>query len=243
MSGNTFKRSEINCLVYEIVCNVLLTAFGIPTPEISLVTITRESFRDSQIKINKRHFRPGIIGLGFKEVPKSDLLTELVYPGSKWEFNKIYNATDIIRIAIFDLWVENTDRHSDNYNLISTLEPKHGKFVMYAIDHAFSFGGLSAINTFSPLSEVSSYRKLIESQYFKYTTAYINKDERLQILNDFITLIEKSDLMAIIGQIFAHLPNSWGIKTELQGRIIDFLGDTKRINKINQLVTRKLEFK
>ena len=63
-SGKSFDKTEINCLVYEMVCTRLLQLLGIPTPDLALVTVRTDSIAPGQVKINKRYIKDGIIGIG-----------------------------------------------------------------------------------------------------------------------------------------------------------------------------------
>jgi len=53
---------------------------------------------------------------------------------------KILNPNDILKIALFDLWVENEDRRPTNNNIL--LSPSNKGFVLNPIDHAFTFSTL-----------------------------------------------------------------------------------------------------
>jgi len=137
-SGKSMDKTEINCLVFEMVCTKLLQRLHIPVPEQALVTINAESYVPGQLKTNKKYIRDGIIAWGSKEITQTDLIKEIEQIQKKKDFNKLLNPDDLIRIAIFDLWVDNADRHSGNYNLLVKMED--GKLAIITIDHAFSFG-------------------------------------------------------------------------------------------------------
>lgn len=172
-SGKSLNKKEINCLVFEMVCTKLLQELGIPVPEQALITINENSISPGQLKVNKKYIKQGVIAWGSKEILQADLVKEIELIRMKKEFNRLKNPADLIRIAIFDLWVDNADRHQENYNLLLKME--EGKLKIIAIDHAFTFGGLKGMNIFNPSILPTSYKKLIESQYFLSVVKHFNK--------------------------------------------------------------------
>ena len=145
-SGKSFDKREINCLVFEMICTKLLKALSTPTPEQALVTITPDSYFKHQLKANRRTLKDGIIAWGSKQIEQADIVKGIELLLKQKEFNRYSNPSDLIKIAIFDLWTDNVDRHSENYNLLVGVEDKKLKII--AIDHAFAFGGLNGMNTY-----------------------------------------------------------------------------------------------
>jgi len=165
-SGKSFNKTEINCLVFEMICTRLLQHLFITVPEQALVSINENSYQTEKLITNKRYIKHGIIAWGSMEILQADLVKEIEQINNKTEFNKLKNPDDLIRIAIFDIWVDNVDRHLDNYNLLTKLED--GKLKFIPIDHAFTFGGLKGMDIFNPTTSALSIRKLIESPYFLF---------------------------------------------------------------------------
>ncbi|GAB4479940.1 MAG: hypothetical protein OHK0057_32790 [Thermoflexibacter sp.] len=95
------------------------------------------------MKANKRYTKPNIIAFSSKEIPNSHLITDFEVIEKEQDFHKIINPLDLIKIAIFDLWVDNNDRGKAlkiwgyNYNLL--FAPFLGKQQIFAFDHAFYF--------------------------------------------------------------------------------------------------------
>jgi hypothetical protein len=224
-----------------MVCTKLLQELSIPVPEQALITINENSISPGQLKVNKKYIRDGVIAWGSKEILQADLVKEIELIRKKKEFNRLKNPADLIRIAIFDLWVDNADRHQENYNLLLKME--EGKLKIIAIDHAFTFGGLKGMNIFNPSILPSSYKKLIESQYFHSVVKHFNKSERLEIVNQLVSLIGQLDIEKIINEVFAQIPQQWEINPTLRKRIIDFLQSKQRIGIIQQICTQFLQEK
>ncbi|RTL58389.1 MAG: hypothetical protein EKK37_08615 [Sphingobacteriales bacterium] len=229
----SFNKLEIHCLVYEIVCSRLLQHFEIPTPEIAIATLNKDSYDVKSLKRNRRKALPGSQCFASKEIIDADLLRDTEIINRKKEFNKYSNKQDLIRIALFDLWVDNKDRKEGNYNLLTHLENDRKK--IYAFDHAFTFGGLEELNIFNPNSEVSPYKKLITSIFFKSFVKHLTKAERLYIVKEFVSRIKDSEpeIKDIIEDVFKQIPAEWQVQAGLKERIIGFLLSPIRIQKLN----------
>lgn len=221
-----------------MVCTTLLQELKVPTPEHALVTIADGSYAKGQIKANKRYIRPGVIALGSKEIERSDLIKEIEVVKKRTEFNRLLNPDDLIRIGLFDLWVDNKDRHSDNYNLLTKME--EGKLQYIAIDHAFAFGGLTGMNIFNETTPVNPNRKLIQSQYLKSVVRFIAQKEQLQIIKGFLSLLKELPINDLIDEVFSQIPQQWQISPVLKGRIIAFLQSQQRLVSLQQIISLDL---
>jgi len=86
------------------------------------------------------------------------LVDDLVRYRTPSDFNKLKNPEDLIRIALFDLWVANMDRGKDleffgkpeqhNFNLLTT--PVKGGHRLVPIDHASILGNSLFLRDFRP---------------------------------------------------------------------------------------------
>jgi hypothetical protein len=238
-SGKSFKKSELNCLVFEMVCTRLLQSLQIPVPGEALILINENSITHGQLKVNKRYIQDGVIAWGSKEIPGTDLVKEIENVQSKREFNRLFNPEDLIRIAIFDLWVDNVDRHLGNYNLLLKME--NGKLQIITIDHAFSFGGLKGMNIFNEKTIPDTNNKLIGSRYFCTVINHINKKQRLEIANQFLSLVSKVDIQKTVHEVFADIPAQWSVNETLKKRMIDFLQSGQRQQVLKQICYQQLQ--
>jgi hypothetical protein len=238
-SGKSMDKNEISCLVFEMICTRLLQRLHIPVPDQALVTIDENSYTTGQLITNRKYIKNGVIAWGSKEIVRTDLIKEIEQIQRKKEFNKLSNPEDLIRIAVFDLWVDNADRHSGNYNLLLNMED--GKLKIIAIDHAFTFGGLKGMNIFNTTSTPSTYKKLIESQYFRSAVKHFNTKQRLEIAGQFLSLLAELDIENLIDEVFAQIPIQWGINQMLRKRIIDFLQSEQRIITLQHICKQTLQ--
>ena len=237
-SGKSFKKSEINCLVFEMICTRLLKKLHIPVPDEALVFINEDSITPGQLKVNKRYIQQGVIAWGSKEIPGTDLVKEIEQFKNKKEFNKLLNPNDLIRIAIFDLWIDNADRHSQNYNLL--LKMKKGKLQFLTIDHAFTFGGLKGMNNFNKKTKPYAYGKLISSGYFNHVIKHFTPEQRIKIADEFLSLISKLDIKRIADDVFTDIPKQWNVPETLKIRVIDFLQSEERQKVLKEICYHQL---
>jgi hypothetical protein len=71
-------------------------------------------------------------------------LTTITTISGKRDYNKYENPVDIVKIGLFDIWVENDDRKPSNTNIL--LKEEENGFNLYAIDHAFTFSTMDFVD-------------------------------------------------------------------------------------------------
>jgi hypothetical protein len=233
-SGKSYKDKEIDCLAYEIVCTHLLKKLEIPTPEIALVKLTEGSFDSKDLKANKRYAKPNIICFGSKEVKYANLVTGVEIIEGKRDFNQFANPLDLLKIAIFDIWVDNNDRgRNNNYNLLLAPHSFGSRFI--AFDHAFCFGGLNGLRIFNETWAPTDYQKLITTQYFKSFREYFNKKEVVEIVDKLLSL-QHNELEFTISAAFAQIPQQWEVDAQLSVKILRYLTNESRMKTTRQVV-------
>lgn len=233
----TIKKEEINCLAYEVVAHALLRKLDIPTPDIALITIAENTLNKKLIKNNKR-LKVGNVCFGSKEIAYATEVQSLAQLNSKTEFNKLLNPYDIIKIAIFDLWVNNVDRGRDfgdgyNYNLLLKLVGTKQQIV--AFDHGFIFGGINQIGIFNSKNNSLTSNKLYQSTYYKSVIKHINKTDYINIVNNFIPLLFKN-YDTLIKNIIEKLGANWDLSPKLDERIIALLKTNEQIKEIKNII-------
>ena len=217
------NKAEMDFLAYEVVCHFLLKTLQIPTPEIAFVEIQEGSFDKNKMPANRKRTTSGSICFGSKAVEPNTIISGIQNLATKRDFGRLLNPGDIIRIGLFDLWVKNTDRaKGDNYNLL--LQGRGQKSQIVAIDHAFAFGGLDGLRFFK-LNDTDFFDsgRLLRSAYFKEVVKYFSRQERRDISDSFISLLQQDTIQYVISQSFKQIPSSWQIWPDLQNRVADFL--------------------
>jgi hypothetical protein len=237
------RQSEIDCLAYEILANQLLKSLNISTPDIALVKLTKDSFDKKDIKHNKRIKLGSPVFFGSKMVKASSLVNGTQLLCSKKEINRYTNHSDLIKIAIFDLLVDNRDRgRDDNINLLEAevLEGSKKKMRFYAIDHAFIFGGINNLRFFRPSDAIDTSNKLVDNLYFRNYIKLVPKKIRLQILEEFITLYNEI-YYDTIQNTLPMFHESWNIPQNLNERILNYLSDQNRLNIVKSKISTVLK--
>ncbi|MEO8794268.1 MAG: HipA family kinase [Daejeonella sp.] len=233
-TGRSLNQHEIDCLFYEVVSNRLLKGLNIPTPELSLIEISANSFNPKDLKYHKRFCKPGVIYLGSKHIENTDLVQSVQPVTSKREFKQLMNPYDLIKIAMFDLWVDNCDRgREENYNLLLSTDGKSKK--IYAFDHAFCFGGLDKLRMFHAGLPTNHGNKLITSLYFKKILPFLDKKKCKEIVDNFLFL-QPDEAEPIILDTYNDCPQEWGIPFALVERMISLLTNTERNQTVIQSI-------
>lgn len=184
--------------------------------------------------------REGMTVFGSKELTTSRVLDDLSLIESKSGYNQLENPEDLIKIALFDLWVNNMDRGrsfepdpGNNYNLL--ISAKNGKERIVAFDHAFAFGGVNPVGNLFPNSSLDIANKLYTTPYFRSVVRYMDQSQLDYIIDNFIPLL-RYDYSDSISQTIALLPPQWELLSNLKQLMTDFLASDQRINQIEAVI-------
>ncbi len=233
----TSKREELDCLIYEVVSNFLLNALSIPTPEIALVELIEGVFNKKDIPRNQKYAQPSVVCFGSQEVKNANLITGLEAVVNEDSLEIIQNPYDLLKIAIFDLWIDNADRgRNNNFNLLTS--PHENKLKLWAFDHAFTFGGLSNLRIFNPKFLPNTSDKLFTTPYFKSIISRLNPQNCLAIAQQTIEFLEDSTLT--LDAAFEQIPADWQVYPHLKLKMREFLLDSQRLEIIRQLTFKQL---
>lgn len=245
------SKEEFDCLVYELICHFLLKKLNIPTPDIALVVVEKDTYDIKKLSANKRYIKPGITCFASKEALNTILVTGIQSVDGKTHIRKFENIYDLLKIAMFDLWVDNDDRgrgDKENYNLLlQSIQVKTdgvdailNKYRWLAFDHAFTFGGSGRLRIFNETFSPSSAFKLIESQYYSAFKKYFIKETCQSLIESFISL-QHDEIENVIQSVFAEIPAEWQTPTNLAERMFNFLSNGNRINAVKQIALNSLK--
>lgn len=226
------RITEHRLLVFELLGGVVARQLGIATPEVAFVQISPDSYERKSIKRNK-WLRPDSIGFGSKQVPNVDLFTALLVPQSKSDFNQFTNPYDLVRIALLDLWIYNTDRKANNYNLLQQNLPK-GKRV-YAIDHGKALGGVRDRNPI-PSLRIDTDETLISSPFMNAMLPHMERKRIVEYIESFFYFCKHESPTTVLN-VFTLLPAQWRIDPALQRQVGNFLFNAERLERLQQLAT------
>lgn len=232
------KLEELDFLIYELACHALLRALAIPTPDIAFVKVSPGSFDPKMLQYNKRYLKPGVVCFGSQHI-EGDLVRDTEAYYSPRQFSFLYNPADLIRIAVFDLWVDNIDRGRRieggyNYNLLTT--PLEGQRQFVAFDNAFAFGGESMLRIFTPLSPIDLKNRLWSTPYYKAVVKHISVSERFTIAKECLTLCyEQAE--RVLTDIWEQIPVDWNPRLPLRDKLVSFLLNEPRKQQLGSLIT------
>ncbi len=238
------NAAELDFLAYEVISHTLLRALNLPTPDIALVDVQAGSYRPDQLQANRRFVKPGVICFGSRALPHADLVRQTESVCSAHAFKRLLNPADLIRLAVFDLWIDNIDRGRAfeggyNYNILRI--PSAGKMQFVAFDNAFTFGGENGLRIFNSGWPVLSTNRLFNSPYYKAVVKHIPPGQRFTVANDCLSLCyERGE--KVIQTAFASLPTTWGTPPALRARISDFLLNDQRRIAIQSLLNQSIPF-
>jgi len=207
--------------------------------------ISAHSLDKSKLKRNKRYVDAGNLCFASKELASADLITGLQMIGNKSQLNRFLEPYGLLKIGMFDLWVDNVDRgKNENYNLLmeavemeqenNNMTKKRTMFRWVAFDHAFAFGGVDRLRMFNETMQPTKNKKLVESPYFKSYIKHLNKKTALNIVRNFLNLTP-NEIKDIIDNVFSQLPEMWQTPASLSSRMSRFLADPQRLKTVKHL--------
>lgn len=234
------KAIELDCLLYEVVASRLLSSLKIPTPAIAIVEIAEGSYNIHQIKANRNFIAPKVQYFGSKEVEGSDLVTELDKLNTLDDFNAFLNPLDLVRIAVFDLWIGNNDRGkgnaeytpgiSNNYNLLKS--DVNGWIKIVAFDHGFAFEGEKGFRVFNEHFPITTHGKLFGTQVYLDFLQYLEPTEVKKTIDEFHSLLVNLEVVSIVEACFEEIPKDWIGNEGVKDRMIAYLTHEKRLEEI-----------
>lgn len=220
-------------IINEFLCSYLLQIWEIPTPEVASIKLdpillTGGTYSD----YHKPHFYNSLT-FGSKWLEGGLEMEEYIRAQNKVALRKFKNPFDIIRIGLFDIWVENTDRKPTNNNIIFSVDGNH--LIINAIDHAFTFDSVKysdldanfIINTYNENILETSLAKDIISLKKKEP----DKGDWTTVLREnFYLCTEKCKQN--FDTIVQYIPVELGFDSDLSQFVRNFLFDRERNNKV-----------
>jgi len=189
---------EAKRLFSEFVGAYFLKLWDLAIPDFALIKVKREHIPiDFNIRINHN-----ITCFGSKYnssyIDINQTNDKIAYP----------NKSDLIKIALFDIWLRNEDRNFNNYNLLVDVESNRN-FV--PIDHEQIFH----TNNFNDFNPIEYHESLIGSDLVKNLIKFkdVSGEFRTNLKTYFVTKVQlcKENFVNIVEQ----LPQDWSINSKL----------------------------
>lgn len=154
---------DFSAIKKEFLCALLLPYWSILTPPFYSCSVTDDLLNnallhDNRFKLTNCYFA----SLFFEEATELNQLFEFK---GKVALKNIRTKEDLIRLALFDIWVENDDRKPSNSNVL--LKASENLFDIYAIDHAFTFASVGLDNLYIGALSFSDNDSILYSELGK----------------------------------------------------------------------------
>jgi hypothetical protein len=198
-------------LFNEYIASCFLKVSGIKSPEIAFVNIKKEHILD--IGYPYHIFERSCFGSRYhNEYQEVDgFLTGLRFANNTVDLLR----ESFLRIALFDIWLGNEDRHGNNYNML--FDYYNYKFI--PIDHVQIFNGN---NLDKEPEQITEEESILTSPLFRkifYRTLQSNLSPiRLNVIDSYRKSI--TDCHAQLNHILSGLPDDWRLDAKyLQSRL------------------------
>ncbi|HEX5003047.1 MAG TPA: HipA family kinase [Bacteroidia bacterium] len=201
------KYDSTNKLLNEHLAHRFLQIWDIPVPPSSFVTVHNDHVPIGlHPRIQRHRFTRPLFGSKRLEysLDFNDFFTTL---RSTYQLSKINGRYEtFLKIALFDLWIANTDRNANNMNLL--LNSEGTQHVITAIDHTDIFdgcrlGGELAHMTYEDSILYSTITKVLMPSSRKC------RKETKNILNHFYFWVQECGRQ--LPRIFHEVPQLWNL--------------------------------
>jgi hypothetical protein len=81
---------------------------------------------------------------------------------------------------------------------------------------------------------------LIVSQYFRSVVKHYTKAQRLEIVNDCLSLVKQLNIAQVINEVFNEIPPQWNVSTMLRDRMLSFLQSKQRLLQVEHVAMQAL---
>jgi hypothetical protein len=217
-------------MINEVLGNLLLNAWQLPTPEIALIEMPEATLQGDWGERHKKSYyrRPAF---GSKQVAGAFDLTPIANISGKVDYRKLMHPEEFARIGLFDMWVENDDRPPDLKNIM--LHESDLRYRFLAIDQAMIFrtGAYDTLSNKKFWPTEGNY--CIQSNYFHSLKRFY------KFSNPNWAKIEQENFYLCINRCRSQfkdfrslIPPDWGYTSEIEALIFDFLFDNDRNKEI-----------
>ena len=191
-----------NLLFREYVAASFLKIWNLQIPEFALINL--QPHHNPQNVFNIKNNVPCFGSLYKREYREIDAFIDKASPYQK---SKFCNKNDLLKISLFDYWVSNEDRNSNNYNMMLKME--NGMYYFIPIDNAavFHTGNQDKINYTLSQEESLIFSPLIQNVF--NSKSFFDKQLAQLIRENYYLCVQgcKSSLQGIINDV----PLQWQI--------------------------------
>jgi hypothetical protein len=204
-------RMSPSVLFNEVIGSTFAELWDLKTPKISFVNVLTEHLPyDFLNTVQPAFFNKPCFGSLFIE--DSQVVDRTLLPSFRNQSfrNKIVNKSDLLKIALFDIWLGNEDRHHANSNLLLDQTLPNG-YYFNVFDHGAIFNTNALIYGIQLLSDNESiiYSDLTRILFKKGNTLTKNVDN---LIKDFYLCTLKCEHG--LSDILRQIPFQWGLDVQ-----------------------------
>lgn len=231
------KHPPIEDLINEILCNYFFQCWDIPVPDQAIVIfndILIEQYLLDNNGINKKYtdFKfDNHYFYGSKFLPyATEIELYNISLKNKHDYNKYQNPLDLIKIGIFDKWIANMDRRSDNPNIL--IDNSEAKYRFIPIDNTQSFANQNEYKSLRiPIMDTVNNKSILYSPITKSISSFANSKKYSNLAKEFTENIEKS--IDLIEPILENIPSEFGLSRKGKDKVKEILSNEARNKKIS----------
>lgn len=230
------QPNEFDSLVYELVCQRLARQVGLLVPDIALATVVEDSFPAGEL-IQNWALQPGDVLFASKDLQEPhDMVGKLDQIADRAAFKLYADPLAFIRIALFDLHVDNRDRTEENFNLLLTkTRPQE----LYVIDHFDCFGNGGLRGRFNEHLPFNLDETILRSALCQQAIAFLDTTAIQNLLTQYQYLCSPAIVNALVDEVFAAVPAGWTLSTDLANRLKGALNNS---NRLAEIITQLSDF-
>jgi hypothetical protein len=232
-------------LVNEILCNYFFQCWDIPVPEPAIIkfdAILIEQYLAEGNAINKRYTgfkfeNHYFFGTKFLQSTTEIDMYNLSLKGKR-DYNKYQNPLDLVRIGVFDRWIANTDRRSDNSNIL--MDTSTEKFRFIPIDNTQAF---ACQNDYKALKlavmDTVNNKSILNTPITKSICSFADPKKFSNLDKEITANIEITiDLMETI---FENIPSNFGLSKKGKAKIKEILSNKERNKSVSNFYINHLK--
>lgn len=233
------QPSEFDCLVYELVCQRLARLVGLRVPDVALATVVEDTFSPGEL-VQNWALEPGDVVFASKDLQEPhDMVDKFAQIADRAAFKQYADPLAFIRIALFDLHVDNRDRTEENFNLLLTkTRPQE----LYVIDHFDCFGSVGLRGRFTERLPFNLHETILRSAICQQAIAFLDPAAVQGLLTHYQYLCSPAVVNTLVDEVFATVPAAWSLSSDLASRIKGALTNSTRLadiaTQIGDFITR-----
>lgn|SRR5690606_11116025 len=193
-------------LVNEYLGNRFAQIWGISVPEMAFVQVKRQHIPEHMLGNNLNYFNLEKPLVGFKLIADVTEFMDTLSEGIGSSDLLKYEKKEFLLIALFDMWLSNDDRNTNNTNIL--IKSEDNKIVPVAIDHEKIF------NTGSLDHDIYE-QTYVDSIFYSnlYHRLFKNSQSTVELIHEVCaTLHEKvSECNDQLDGILDEIPYEWNI--------------------------------